>query len=134
MPAHKKPGLKSCLMITPAGIALSHIPTAVGTVNTNRNPVLLNSSRREHPTRKGTCLKAYVSKKILKWHSLSLSLSADLCIHCLLPEPTEESKSKKNDSKFSPTTKTVHNIFRYSILKPYNIVFLYKVESDFKHF
>ena len=52
---------------------------------------------------------------------------------CLMPEPTEASKSKKNDSKFSPKTKTVQNICRYFSLKPYNIVFYEKVEPDFKH-
>ena len=37
----------------------------------------------------------------------------------LLPKLTEASQSKKNDSKFSPRTKTkpVQNLFRYSILK-----------------
>jgi hypothetical protein len=86
MPSHKN--LNIWFEILPddnTGSALSHSPTAVRTVNTNRNPVLFNSSRREHPTRKGTGLKAYVSKKILNWHSLSLGLSADLCIffYCL---------------------------------------------------
>ena len=51
---------------------------------------------------------------------------------CLMPEPTEASQSKKNDSKFSPKTKTVQNICIY--LKHYNIFFYKKVESDFKHF
>ena len=59
---------------------------------------------------------AYVSEEILNWHSLSLSLSADICIHFYCP-----SKSKKNDSKFSPKAKTktkqVQNLFRYSSLK-----------------
>ena len=34
----------------------------------------------------------------------------------LLPKLTEASKSKKNDSKFSPKTKQFQNLFRYSSL------------------
>ena len=66
-------------------------------------------------------LKAYVSEEILNWYRLSLSLSADLCIHfyCLsqLRQAVQRKVIQTSALFKTKTIKSVQNLFRYSSLK-----------------
>ena len=52
-----------------------------------KNRVIMSAIRQ--------AFKAYVSEEILHWHSLCLSLSADICIHFHCPRRLRQASQRK---------------------------------------